>query len=116
MRPLSVLIVTSPAANANLRRHAEKVGNVKKENEFEYEIDTAGLGGRMFFCGGSSCGSIKNGVALRLSIVQGGWVVPLSQVWQMAFIATLQAAEQSVQRIWATVREKWHSFSTRPNR
>lgn len=89
---------------------------MKKVNDYEYEIDTAGLGGQMFFSGGNSCGHIKSGVAFRLSIMRGGWVVPLSAIWQMAFIATIEAAEQSVQRIWATVREKWQSLVIRPNR
>jgi len=89
---------------------------IKKVDEFSYEMPTAGLGGKMFFTPGCSCGKIEFGIDLTIEPMRGGFVIPLKEAWQMVLISTLSAAEQRVQRTLATLRKNWRTFVKRQSR
>ena len=72
---------------------------IEKIDEYYYEINTAGLGGKMFFCGGVSCGKITDGIELRIDLLEGGWVISLSEAWQMVFVSTFESMQQKIRKI-----------------
>jgi len=81
---------------------------MNKVNEFYYKVPTAGLGGEMFIAGmHGQCGDIHNGVSIHLSVMRGGWVISLSSVWKIAFIASAEVVKQMALSAWFTVSKRW---------
>lgn len=72
---------------------------IREIDRYIYEISTEGLGGKMLFSSGASCGKIRNGISLNIEPLHGGWVIPLSEAWQMVLVSTVGVIEQSV---WCT--------------
>jgi hypothetical protein len=74
-------------AHEGAERKGEMIKKVVKE---KYEVHTAGLVGRMYFTPAAFCGGIKGGIELDIDPLRGGWVIPLSEAWQMVIISTVR--------------------------